>query len=206
MVIKTSAARIIEVNKGFVDFIAQIESGDVFKKLLDPNTYKKLSNKVTKFKGTEKRDIDAAAEVSSVSKGFNKGLLGHGGLNRSYDYSSKWDESDRDRLDSLQMKRDDKPRVKTETGEEDDSRGTDKEESEKSWLERLERLDAVSSRELGVKKPTEVPVKFGAMAKDKEESIKSVEIYDVNIQQGINAGSNETSTSSNSFVESLRRQ
>lgn len=87
--IKTSAARIIEVNKGFVDFIAQIESGDMFKKLLDPETYKEISRKTTKFKGLEKRDIDAAAEVSSVSKGFTKGLLGHGGLNRSYDYSDK---------------------------------------------------------------------------------------------------------------------
>lgn len=73
-------------------------------------------------------------------------------------------------------------------------------------MEKLERLDGVSSREVGVKKPSEAPVKFSNMAKDKEESIKSVELYDVNLQQGINAGSNETSTNSNSFVEALRRQ
>lgn len=99
---------------------------------MDPNTYKETSNKTTKFKGIEKRDIDAAAEVSSISKGFNKALVGHGGLNRSYEYSSKWDESDRNRLDSLQMKRTEIPRVKTETGEEDDTRGSEREESEKT--------------------------------------------------------------------------
>lgn len=73
-------------------------------------------------------------------------------------------------------------------------------------MDRPERLDGVSSRELGSKKPREAPVKFSDMAKDKADSIKSVELYDVNLQQGINAGANETSTSSNSFVESLRRQ
>lgn len=97
-------------------------------KLLMPESYVERQTKKTTGKTMDKRQIETTTDSANLIKTLGRSILGTGGTNRDADYTSMWDKSDRERLDKMKISKPDKTFTKEETGEEDDTRGTDEEE------------------------------------------------------------------------------
>lgn len=202
LVFKANAAQIIAVNSAWLDFINKLKEDNLFGKLLDPDNYKEKHLKLTRAKTHDKREIDTDTTNINLVKSLARTLGGDGGINRTYDYSSDWDRIDRAKLDNLKIDKEKIPAVPTETGQEDDTRGTDEEEQKKSWIDKDERLDRKYLNR-GRAQINESSFSKGNLEIPLEQKIG---IFDVTINHSTNATTGETAVSGNTFIEALKRQ
>lgn len=94
----------------------------------------------------------------------------------------------------------------TETGQEDDTRGTDEEEDMNfsdvdAFLKKKERLDLVEARRKGNERPL-------ITLSDNYEEIKEkkIDIFDLSLTHSTNASVSDSAIKQNTFVESTKRQ
>lgn len=202
LVFEAKAAQIIETNKGWLQLMQKLKEDDFFSKLMDPENYKEKTRKFTAFKGIEKREIMNENETSNVVRAIGRTVGGDGGLNRAYDYSSEWDRADRQRLDKMKLNQVD---IKStgETGEEDDTRGSNEEESKKKekWLEQAERLE-----KLNIERPnlTKLMPKFSDDHIEVEE--RKLTLFDVTVNHSTNSTIGQNVKGGLTFIDGLRRQ
>lgn len=130
-VFRAQAAQILATNKRWIALLAKLKQEDFLMKLLEPESYKEVQTKKTIGKTVDKRQIDNVSDNVNLVKVIGRNISGTGGTNRDTDYTSMWDKADRERLDKIKISRPDKLFGGTETGLEDDTRGTDEEEMPK---------------------------------------------------------------------------
>lgn len=109
----------------------------------------------------------------------------------------------------MQIKRDDRNLLTTETGQEDDTRGSETEEVPKiksikdvaTFIDKVERLDHVQARRKGGERPS-------ITLTDNYEEIeeKKIDIFDLNLHHNTNATVSDSAIDQNTFVEATKRQ
>lgn len=173
---------------------------------MDPESYKEKRSKGTGGKTTDKRSVDTVNDNVSLIKSIGRNITGQGGTNRDADYGSMWDEADRARLDAVKINRNDRTLLITETGQEDDTRGTEEHEIKdvsdvKNFIAKIERLDHVQARRRGNERPS-----ITLSDNYREIAEKKVDIFDLALNHNANSTVNDTAISQNTFVESEKRQ
>lgn len=175
-------------------------------KLLDPTNYEERNDKGTTGKTTDRRKIDTVNDNVSLIKNIGRNISGQGGTNRDADYGAMWDKADRDRLDKVQIKRNDRKLLTTETGEEDDTRGAEEEEkidlsNIKKFIAKEERLDHVQARRKGDERPV-------VTLQDNYQEIqeKNIDLFDLSLHHQTNATVSDNAVSQDTFIEANKRQ
>lgn len=175
-------------------------------KLLDPDSYKETQTKRTTGKTVDKRQIDTLSDSVNLVKTIGRTISGSGGTNRDTDYGPMWDKADRERLDRMKIQKPDKPLITLETGDEDDTRGTDEEEMPKptnvdSWINKGERLDHTQTRSTGVDRAS---VTFGDNFEEIQE--KRIELFDLDVNHTAGSTVGDTAMKSDTLVDAQKRQ
>lgn len=175
-------------------------------KLLEPDSYKELQTKKTIGKTVDKRQIDSSADNVNLVKTIGRTLTGSGGVNRDAEYGSMWDTTDRKRLDKMQINRSYKPFMKTETGQEDDTRGTDEEEMPKpmnvdNWINKT---DAIENKQLRRADGDRSSATFGDNFEESNE--KKVDIFDIDVNHTAGSTMSDNAMKSDTLVDAQKRQ
>lgn len=175
-------------------------------KLLDPNSYKELQTKKTTGKTVDKRQVDSLTDSVNLVKTIGRTISGSGGTNRDTDYGSMWDKADRERLDKMVIKKPTKPLITLETGEEDDTRGTDEEEMPKatnvdSWINKVERLDHTRTRSTDVERASAT---FGDNFEEIQE--KRIDLFDLDVNHTAGSTMGDTVTKGDTLIDAQKRQ
>lgn len=205
-VFRSQAAQILVTNKRWITLLTKLRQEDFLLKLLDPESYKEIYTKKTTGKTMEKRQIDNMSDQLNLVKTIGRNISGSGGTNRDTDYSSMWDKVDRERLDKMKINKPDKPLITLETGQEDDTRGTDEEEMPKQnnverWIDKIERLDHTQPRSTGVERASAT---FGDNFDEIQE--KRIDLFDLSLTHNTGATMGDTATKSDTLVEAQKRQ
>lgn len=179
---------------------------DFLLKLLDYESYKEVNVKNTSGKTLEKRQIETNSDNVNLVKTMGRSISGTGGTNRDTEYGSLWDKADRERLDNMKIDKPDKTFINEETGQEDDTRGTDEEEFPKqskveNWINKIERLDFVSPRNQRSERPL---AKFSDNHQEIEE--KKIDIFDLNVNHQVNSTVADNVVTGDTLVAAQKRQ
>lgn len=205
-IFRAQAAQILATNKGWIALIAKLKKEDFLLRLLDPESYVEKQTKRTTGKTTDKRQIETNTDSVNLVKTLQRSIFGTGGTNRDADYASMWDKSDRERLDKMKITKPDKSFIDEETGQEDDTRGTDEEELPKpskvdSWIDKIERMDFVSPKNKNAERPTAI---FSDDHQEIEE--KTIGIYDLGLNHNVNSTVSDQVIAGDTLVAGQKRQ
>lgn len=205
-VFRSQAAQILVTNKRWLTLLSKLRQEDFLLKLLEPESYKEIYTKKTTGKTMEKRQIDTMSDNVNLVKTLGRTISGSGGTNRDTDYGSMWDKADRERLDKMQIKKPDRPLITLETGEEDDTRGTDEEEMPKQsnverWIDKIERLDHTQSRSVGVERSSAT---FGDNFEEIKE--KKIDLFDLGVNHAVSSTVADNAIKNDTLVEAQKRQ
>lgn len=117
-----------------------------------------------------------------------------------------WDQTDRARLDAVKIKRIDRNVVATETGQEDDTRGTDEEEIKDpsdvvAFINKSHRLEKRQLLKKGTKRSE---ISLADNYKEIEE--KKIEIFDLALAHHTNTTVSDNAIDQSTHIESIKRQ
>lgn len=173
---------------------------------MDPQSYIEKQTKRTSGKTVDKRQIETTTDNVNLVKTLGRSISGTGGTNRDTEYGSVWDKADRERLDNMKIEKPDKTFLKDETGQEDDSRGSDDEEFPRqtkleNWIDKIERLDFIRPKNEDKKRPV---AKFSDNHEEIEE--KKVDIFDLDLNHQVSSTLADTVISGDTLIAAQKRQ
>lgn len=205
-IFRAQAAQILATNKRWITLLAKLKKEDFLMKLLEPESYKEIQTKKTTGKTIDKRQVDTLTDTVNLVKTLGRTISGTGGTNRDTDYGSMWDHADRARLDKMKINKPDKPLITLETGEEDDTRGTDEQEMPKAtsvddWINKIERLDHTRTRATDIERASAT---FGDNFEEIQE--KKIDLFDLDVNHTSGSTVGDTATKSDTLVDAQKRQ
>lgn len=203
---EAKVAQILATNKRWLTLIAKLKQEDFLLKLLDPESYKEQQNKWTAGKTLDNREVESTNDNTSLIKSIGRTISGQGGTNRDTDYGSMWDQTDRARLDAVKIKRIDRNISVTETGQEDDTRGTDEQEMTKpsdviAFINKDHRLEKRRILKKGDKRSE---ISLSDDYKEIEE--KRIDIFDLGLNHSTSATVSDNAIDQSTNIEAVKRQ
>lgn len=195
-VLRGKAAKIIAAHKHYIDLVDKFDKGELTKHLIDPESYKKITDSDFKFKKISKRGAMGETTSSGLARVLAKTLGGKSGLSEVYDFASDWDAVDRKRLDAVKFKPIKLSKLEyknSETGEEDHA-------VEKDWMKQNESLEnLIITKQESENKAVEFNSDIGSLG------TANMSIHEASLSQSSNLTASQNNINTFSFSEGVNK-